>query len=486
MYKFTDWFIEYMKHVDKFCNMDDLKNAICTEDVLKNHTDVLDQYPEFISCHLSLDTNSIPLLSKHPDKICWTNISSNPEAIPLLEKSPDKINWYWLSCNPNAMNLIEANIDKIIITNNISVLSDYKNYMSWKMLHYNYNAIHILDTYKEHINWNILSYINHENVINYLLKNVANINWTYLSFNDCAHSLFITYPEYVNWKYLSLQPFAINILTNNTDYIDWDYLSFNENAIPLLNKNYEKINWSAIMFNKNGKEIIKHNLDRMNWTDWKIFTRLLKALDKLDKKVYCAGIDFINDISEITYKLKQNYKNNLDYFEKCFVHETLFNINDKEIINTIGINFYMSGNYSLLLRDKKDCVYSVIEQYKQTFIRQCNECDKPFAILCKEAFSYIGPLQYNPINSIYNNIEFKNILENNPDKVQWVLKMLDSFGCDESLYIKIIENVNIVTFDYQKMAIERTRILREELMMKVLHPSNIERWLNSGFTIDDL
>ena len=29
--------------------------------------------------------------------------------------------------------------------------------------------------------------------------------------------------------------------------------------------------------------IIKHNLDRMNWTDWKIFTRLLKALDKLDK-----------------------------------------------------------------------------------------------------------------------------------------------------------------------------------------------------------
>jgi hypothetical protein len=485
MYKFTDWFIEYMKHANKYCNLDDLKNALCTEDVLKGRFEVLEKYPDFISCQLSLDKNSMSLLSKYPDKICWTNISSNPNAIPILEKYPEKINWYWLSSNPNAIKLIEANIDKLII-NNISLHTDYKDYISWKLLHYNYEAIHILDKYKENINWNILSYVNHENVIEYLLKNVKDINWVMLSFNDCAHSIFITYPEYVNWKYLSLQPFAINTLTNNSEYIDWDYLSFNENAIQLLNKNYEKINWSAIMFNKNGKEIIKHNLDRINWTDWKIFTKLLKALDKLDKKVYCAGIDFINDITTITYNLKQNYKNNLEYFKKCFVYEALINIDDKEIINTIGINFYMSENYSVLLRDKTDCNYSVIDQYKHTFIKQCKQCDKPFAILCKEATNYIGPIQYNPINTIYNNIEFKNILENNPDKIEWVLKMLDNFGCDKSLYIQIIEQINIITIDYQKMALRRTHLLREELMMKVLHPSNIEKWLNSGFTIDDL
>jgi hypothetical protein len=491
MYKFADWFIEYMAHIEKFCNIDDVKNAICTEDVLKGNYEVFEKYPNYIACCLSLhlDKGAIKLLEKYPHKICWSNISSNPNADTILEKYQDKINWHWISINTSkvAVKLISENMNKIMLSPVVLELDEYKNHISWKLLHYNYEAIHLLDLYKENINWKVLSYINHENVIEYLSKNVEHIHWLMLSFNSCAHSIFIKYPEYVNWKYLSLQPFAINILTDNQEYIDWDYLSFNENAIPLLMQNYDKINWSAIKFNKNGYKIMENNLDRITWTEWKIFTKLIKKLDKLDKLVYISGPDYINIITDISYELKQNYKNNLDHFGKCFVYESLLNYDDKEIINTGCVNFYICGyNYSLLLRDKTDCVYPTIQTYKHNFIQHVKQCDKSFAALIKEASTYVGPQQYNPINGICNNIEFQYIVQTNPDKILWVLKLLDSFGCDESIFLNVISHMDIITLDYQKLAIERTNILREELMMKVWHPSNIEKLLNSVFTNDDL
>lgn len=485
MYKFADWFIEYMKHIDDFCNIDTIKNKICEPSILKDNYDLLKKYPEFISCALSCDEDAVDLLNYHKSKICWSNLSSNPKAIHILEKYPENIDWYWLSMNIGAKELILKNIDKLRI--NFNIIQDYKNYISWKLLHYNYEAIDILDMYKESINWAILSYINHEKAINYLLKNVEHINWTLLSFNECAHSIFITYPEYVDWKYLSLQPFAINILTNHQAYIDWDYLSFNENAIPLLKNNIDKVNWRAIMFNKNGKEIIENNLDNICWTEWKIFTQLIKKLDKLDKKVYAPGIDYINIITNMNYDLKQNYKNNLNYFGKCFIYDGLFNVSNTEIINHNGVNFYVCGNnYSHLLRNIEGCVYPAIHTFKMDYIRYAQQIDRPFAQLVKDASTFIGPSQFNPINAICNNIEFKNIIQENPDKIRWIFKLLDSLYSDENLYTEILDNIDIITLDYQQMAIERTNLLREELMMKVWHPSNVERWLNSGFTIDDL
>ena len=100
MYKFTDWFIEYMKHIDKFCNIKNVINKVCTDDVLKGHYEILDQHSAFISCSLSLDKNAVPLLEKHPDKINW-DLSGNPRAIELLKENQDKIYWSQLSRNPN-------------------------------------------------------------------------------------------------------------------------------------------------------------------------------------------------------------------------------------------------------------------------------------------------------------------------------------------------------------------------------------------------
>jgi hypothetical protein len=45
---------------------------------------------------LSMNPAAIPLLEKHPEKIDWVCLSSNPAAMPLLEH-PEKINWAYLS-----------------------------------------------------------------------------------------------------------------------------------------------------------------------------------------------------------------------------------------------------------------------------------------------------------------------------------------------------------------------------------------------------
>jgi hypothetical protein len=41
-------------------------------------------------------------------------------------------------------------------------------------------------------------------------------------------------------------------------------------------------------------------------------------------------------------------------------------------------------------------------------------------------------------------------------------------------------------FNYKKVATKRMNILREDLMMKALHPKRIEKWLEQGLDIDDL
>jgi hypothetical protein len=53
-------------------------------------------------------------------------------------------------------------------------------------------------------------------------------------------------------------------------------------------------------------------------------------------------------------------------------------------------------------------------------------------------------------------------------------------------YCHLSYNPEIFELDYKKMSKKRTSIFEEELMMKALHPSKIESWLQNGFSVDDL
>ena len=64
-----------------------------------------------------------------------------------------------------------------------------------------------------------------------------------------------------------------------------------------------------------------------------------------------------------------------------------------------------------------------------------------------------------------------HLLKQNPDKIDW---------------LQFSTNPSIFEYDYQALSIKRTYILLEELMMKTLHPTRIQYWLNNGMSIDDL
>jgi hypothetical protein len=80
------------------------------------------------------------------DKICWDNLSSNPNAISLLEQNMDKVYWDNFYCNPNAIHLLEKHMDKIHI-----------DMIDWDYVSMNPNAIHLLEKHVNMISWDYLS-----------------------------------------------------------------------------------------------------------------------------------------------------------------------------------------------------------------------------------------------------------------------------------------------------------------------------------------
>jgi hypothetical protein len=63
------------------------------------------------------------------------------------------------------------------------------------------------------------------------------------------------------------------------------------------------------------------------------------------------------------------------------------------------------------------------------------------------------------------------LLEKNPDRIYW-----DWLSLNPSIFKKEIN---------YKYLTERMNVIREELMMKCMHPSRLERFLEMGGEIDD-
>jgi hypothetical protein len=64
-----------------------------------------------------------------------------------------------------------------------------------------------------------------------------------------------------------------------------------------------------------------------------------------------------------------------------------------------------------------------------------------------------------------------HLLERNQDKIYWFWLPLNP-----SIFKKSVNYNGLV---------ERMNIIREELMMKCMHPSRLERWIEMGGDIDD-
>ena len=83
--------------------------------------------------------------------------------------------------------------------------------------------------------------------------------------------------------------------------------------------------------------------------------------------------------------------------------------------------------------------------------------------------TYIQPqdnrLNYNILDLLSPNPNAIHILEQNQDKINW-----NSLSANPSIF----------EYDYEAMR-ERMRPLAEELMSKMFHPRNFEKWIDWGF-----
>jgi hypothetical protein len=86
-----------------------------------------------------------------------------------------------------------------------------------------------------------------------------------------------------------------------------------------------------------------------------------------------------------------------------------------------------------------------------------------------------------------------HLLEKNPDKINW-----DHLSGNPNAIHLLEKNPDIINWSFlsrnpsifkktikYKYLYQRMNIIREELMMKCMHPRRLERWIEMGGDIDD-
>lgn len=164
---------------------------------------------------------SLSFVEKNIHRVDWMHLTENPNALPVLNRHPDKICWIRLCNNPNPkiMSLVEQNLDKI--------------------------------------NWCALS--RHPDAIPILKKNLDKVDWNHLCRNPNGMRLFLAHPEKITERYQWLElcknpnvHLLIPLLNQNLYRLDderhWFNLMANEKMEDFIRENASKIDWTKIWF----------------------------------------------------------------------------------------------------------------------------------------------------------------------------------------------------------------------------------------------
>ena len=232
---------------------------------------------------------------------------------------------------------------------------------------------------------------------------------------------------------------AIQYLEKHNEWIDWISLSENPFAIHLIRKNMDKVYFRHLCANSEALDIVNHY--HISW-------------------YYLSS-----NPSIFTPDMFEHYFDNSNYLVQIYVNRNEFSKNPSPRAIKIleNNNDFISWEYLSM---------------------------NPSAI--KLLFQYPHKIDWLTLN--FNPApEAVELLKCNPDKIVWkyfatnptaihILKENKELIKDQTIW----ENPAIFEIDYELMAEQRMNILREELMMKTLHPSRIEKWLEEGLSIDDL
>jgi hypothetical protein len=251
---------------------------------------------------------------------------------------------------------------------------------------------------------------------------------------------------------LCLNTNAIDYLVQKPHLMDYGFLSYNPNAYELLLacpnkicersvslnthkkvtdivKGHKTLYWKYICQNPSLIELIKQNFDKIVWDSLSrnpaAISILKDNLDKISWSDLC-----INTSPEAIELIKEN-PDKIDTICLSTNPSAIKYLEENpELIDYWGLSWNSAAIH-------------LIEKYP-------------------DKINWMG---------LSNNPSAIHILQKNPDKIEWV---------------QFSNNPAIFQYDYQGMAIERTRVLREELMMNVLHPRRIQKLLDLGADIDDI
>jgi hypothetical protein len=221
-------------------------------------------------------------LQRHPERIHWSGICSNPTewAIAEIEKhiqhyGVDSVDWQLLSANPGAHELLQrysqyvnwnlfiAHCDNIIyLMSNERFMVRTKNKLEFRK-HLSQNphtdVLKLLQSFQDWIDWEGLSMNTNPHAINLIrdklngkiTKGMGDISWRELSRNEVAIPILMEYTHLIDWEFFSLNthPRAIFLLRNNPHLIHWTNLSRNPQALDLLSESMDKVNFEFLCEN---------------------------------------------------------------------------------------------------------------------------------------------------------------------------------------------------------------------------------------------
>jgi len=270
------------------------------------------------------------------------------------------------------------------------------------------------------------------------------------------------YPEYINWRTLSKNPCAIKLLMKHNELINWSSLSENPAAIDILLENKNKIVWTAFSKNPHPKAVkyLLENKDRICWVNF-------SSNKNPDACIYLIK-------------------------HQCYIHWITIaaNPNAYEILK-IQYPYFSDHYYGVFANMCANPNPDIIALLHIERIRWCVLSRNPAGI--DILLKYPEQIVWSSFSENPHPLAIKH-MRKNKSRIYWEGLLSNSGAMDLIKEMsKVIPmnhyiwfNPSLFEIDYIKMAEERMLLLREELMMKALHPSRIAKHLAQGLDIDDL
>ena len=254
-------------------------------------------------------------------------------------------------------------------------------------------------------------------------------------------------------------------------------LNRNPNAIDYLEQHPELIQLNILVQNPNFKLLPEHIYD--------------------PDLIYCILDNPGPQIKKLTaYLIKTEYIYHLCKNPYCMDIIEAYPDKNKTIIRLLSCN-YNAVHILEQYIDDVDWDYLCLNESPKAMELILANPDKINWLSLSSNPAAVKILEDNPDKIDYWGLSWNynaiHLIEKHPEKINWIglstnknaMHILEK-NCDKIEWYQFSVNPGIFEYNYQKMSIERSKCILEELMSKSLHPSRIEYWLMNGMEMDNL